>query len=436
MAEKAKKMFRNPNTVIGMAAVLLVAILCQSSSAEAPALAYISEEFGGMDFSTITLVSTVPSIMMIPASLAYSFLRKRFSFRALFIVAAILLIVGGVAPAWTPHDPNAFTFIIAWRAVFGLGCGVMWPLAQSMIVELYEGTRQNTLLGFNSVVTACGGILWSNIGGILALHGWRISFYTYAVPIVILIFCGIFLPHSTGTSRVARLREAVSNLNNPEVEVADQSASAPSVRPKGFIIAAVLLLFFYFMYNFCNMTYFTNLSMKIVGEGIGDSAMAGVVQSVFTVGTLVIGLTFGKIMQVKAMDKFSMFIGWIITGIGMIIVSKATGFTGLAVGSLIQGFGTGLFMPTMVALIGNLGGKSNASMILGISTCVLGASQYFGPTIFNVLAESMGLTAGGPCMFMAAIGHVVFAVVVFIWLLVKGKPNFAGNEEELPAETA
>ena len=26
----------------------------------------------------------------------------------------------------------------------------------------------------------------------------------------------------------------------------------------------------YFFFNFCNMTYFTNLSPKVIGEGIGD----------------------------------------------------------------------------------------------------------------------------------------------------------------------
>lgn len=152
----------NPNSAIAVAAVLLVGILCQSSGAENPALAYMAEDFSDLPFSTIALVTTLPSLMMIPASLGFSLLRRRFSFRALFVAAAVLLVVGGVAPAWAA----TFSEVLAWRAVFGLGVGVMWPLAQALIVELYGGNRQDTLLGWNSVVTAFGGIIWANVSGV------------------------------------------------------------------------------------------------------------------------------------------------------------------------------------------------------------------------------------------------------------------------------
>ena len=122
--------------------------------------------------------------MMLPAALGFFALRRRFSFRSLFIAGSVLLIAGGVAPYWT----KTFTDVLVWRGVFGLGVGIMWPLAQSMIVELYDGNKQDTLLGWNSVVTALGGIIWANVGGILALQGWRTAFLTYLIPIAVLVF--------------------------------------------------------------------------------------------------------------------------------------------------------------------------------------------------------------------------------------------------------
>ncbi|MEA4813587.1 MAG: MFS transporter, partial [Oscillospiraceae bacterium] len=178
-------MKRDPNSLIAVIAVLLVGILCQSSGAESPALAYMSEEFSDIPFSTITLVTTIPSLMMIPASLAYSAIRRKVSVRPLFIIAMFLLIGGGVYPAFS----STFAQVCMGRAVFGIGCGIMWPLAQSIIIELYNGTKQNTLLGFNSVITSVGGIIWANLGGVLALSGWRHSFLTYLVPVGVLVFC-------------------------------------------------------------------------------------------------------------------------------------------------------------------------------------------------------------------------------------------------------
>ncbi len=401
MAEQVKKRFRNPNTVISMAAVLLVAVLCQSSSAESPALAYIQQDFTEIPFSTIQLVTTVPSILMIPASLAYSALRAKFSFRTLFTAGSIILIVGGVAPYFAAD----FTTILVWRGVFGVGMGVMWPLAQSMIVELYHGKVQDTLLGFNSVVTSLGGILWTNVGGILALQGWRVSFLTYLIPIVILVFCFIFIPVEGSKKKEEKVVE----------EVVEEETHATGSK---FIIAAIVLMVAYFAYNFFNMPFYTNISMKIVDELGLTSANAGLAQSMATVGSLVIGLLFGFIMRAKFMDRYAMGIGWIVTGIGLMILSNADNFALACVACVIQGLGTGCFMPVMVRLIGNLGGKKNASYILGVSTCVLGFSQYLGPTILNMVSESMGLAAGGPVMGFAAGGHLVCGVITLIVLIV------------------
>lgn len=419
-----EKIRSNPNSAIGIAAVLLVGILCQSSGAENPALAYMAEDFPELPFSTIALVTTLPSLMMIPASLGFSLLRRRFTFRSLFVVAAVLLVVGGIAPAWAQTFPE----VLAWRALFGVGVGVMWPLAQSLIVELYGGNRQDTLLGWNSVVTAFGGIIWANVGGVLALQGWRVAFFTYFIPIAVLVFCGIFLPNSrpagkkaAGAAAVAAEAAAAAGDGDGAVgegpAAADEAAGSPdaaSAKParatKGLVGLTVLILVGYFLYNFCNMTYFTNISMKVVGEGLGDSAAAGLASSFYTVGSLIIGVVFGRAMKNRWFSRYSMAVGWIASAVGMLVVGLAPAYPAVVLGSVIQGFGTGTFMPTMVGIIGNVAGKQNASFILGISMGLVGASQFFGPTVFNMIAEALSLTAGGPCITLSAAAQLVFAL--------------------------
>ena len=429
------KIGRNPDTVIGMLAVLLVGILCQSSGAENPALAYMAQDFSDLPYSTIAMVTTLPSLMMIPASLAYSALRRFFGFRTLFVGGSALLIVGGVAPAWA----TSFEQVLAWRAVFGLGVGVTWPLAQSMIVELYEGNRQDTLLGWNSVVTAFGGIIWSNVGGLLALHGWRAAFFTYFIPVAILVFCGIFLPSSGPAKKrethdkpsVGRHDDASGALrdagNRDGATIPTSAGSAPGAERPGGIAArggkgifglTIIILVGYFLYNFCNMVYFTNISMKVVGEALGDSASAGFASSFYTVGSLIIGVVFGRAMRNRWFARYSMAVGWIASAVGMLIVGTAGTFPMVVVGSVVQGFGTGTFMPTMVGIIGNVAGKQNASLVLGISMCLVGASQFFGPTIFNVIVEALGLAAGGPCITLAAVCQLCFALAGTIVLVL------------------
>ncbi len=408
-----EKIRNNPNSAIAVIAVLLVGILCQSSGAENPALAYMAEDFSDLPFSTIALVTTLPSLMMVPASLGFSALRQRFSFRTLFIAASVLLIGGGLAPAWAP----TFTMVLVWRAVFGLGVGVMWPLAQSLIVELYDGNKQDTLLGWNSVVTAFGGIIWANVGGILALQGWRIAFYTYFIPIAVLVFCGIFLPNSKGARKA---KESIDQIDAPET---------PKKAGRGLIGLTAVILIGYFLYNFCNMTYFTNIAMKVVGEGLSDSAGAGLASSFYTVGSLIIGVIFGRCMRNAWFSRYSMAVGWLSSAIGMLIVGTAPSFPVVIVGSVIQGFGTGTFMPTMVGIIGNVAGKQNASLILGISMCLVGASQFFGPTVFNLITEALNLAAGGPCITLSAVVQLTFAVVATVTLIARNRMGASAIED-------
>lgn len=355
----------------------------------------MANEFTELPFSSITLVTTLPSLMMLPAALGFSALRKRFTFRALFIAGSVLLIAGGVAPYWA----GTFIDVLVWRGVFGLGVGIMWPLAQSMIVELYDGNKQDTLLGWNSVVTALGGIVWANVGGVLALQGWRTAFLTYLIPIVILVFSGVFMPDSKPLREVKRPDETPSSVS------------------AGLIGLTAAILVGYFLYNFCNMTYFTNISAKVVGEGIGDSAAAGLASSFYTVGSLAIGIFFGKAMRSKWFSDYSVAIGWVASAVGMLITGLAPSYEMILVGSAIQGFGTGTFMPSMVGIIGNVAGKQNASLILGISMCLVGAAQFFGPSIFNMIAEAMGLAAGGACIAMSAAAQLLFAIAGTVFLV-------------------
>jgi MFS family permease len=395
---------RNVDTLSTAIAVLLIAVLCQSSGAESPALQYISDAFPDIPMTTITLISTLPSILMIPASLLFSAIRKKVRIRRLFFVFMIITIVGGVMPTIA----QSVTQILIWRAVFGFGLGIMWPLAQSLIIELYSGNKQDTMLGLNSVVTACGGILWANVGGILALQGWRISFLTYLIPIIVLILVMIWLPEPKP--------HTISDANENK---------SVTTKEKGSLLSLVVLLVIYFAYNFANMTYFVNLSLKVVGEGLGNSAGSGFAQSVFTIGSLIIGVVFGFVMRFKPVKSLALGISWLLTGIGLFLVSGADVYLMVLIGSFIGGFGTGMFMPTIVGLFGKAGGSVNAAVFIGISTCVLGLSQFVGPQVLNALVSVFNEEFGSFPMFMASIIHFVGAgitiIVLVVFMLKKGQ---------------
>ena len=163
-----------------------------------------------------------------------------------------------------PAFANSVSGIIAWRLVFGVGVGFTWPLAQTLIIELYSGQKQNTLLGLNSVITGVGGIIWANLGGYLALMSWRYSFYSYFIALVIMLIAWTFLPEPSKVQEIFKIK--IDAIKEGTDEIAGKLTSTGAV---------IFVLVVMFIYNGTNMTFFTNISLKIVGEGLGTSASAG-----------------------------------------------------------------------------------------------------------------------------------------------------------------
>ena len=392
----------NPNNILTIIGVLLIGILCQSSGAESPALQYIANEFTDVPMTTITLITTAPSLMMIPAALLFNIMRKKMGVRNLFLLCMVLLVAGGVMPAFA----SSVSVIIAWRLVFGVGVGFTWPLAQTLIIELYSGRRQNTLLGLNSVITGVGGIIWANLGGFLALTSWRHSFYSYFVALVIMLIAWVFLPEPSKVQEQFKVK--LDGIKEGAEEIAGKLTSTGAV---------IFVLVVMFIYNGVNMTFFTNISLKVVGEGLGTSASAGLAMSMFTVGATILGIAFGFIMLGKFIRNYAIGIGWLVTGIGLLIVAQSQTFTLCLVGALIQGIGTGLFFPTVVGVLGNIQGKVKAALWLGIMNCITGLAQVFFPYLFNFITQSTGQSFGSFPMTIAAGVHLVCAVITIIVLI-------------------
>lgn len=409
MTERRTLVKRSANSILGMVAVLAIAIICQSSGAESPALAAISAEWPDVPMTTITMITTIPVLMMIPSSLFFSFFRNKIRIRPTACVFMLITIVGGVLPAWA----DSIGQILIGRAIFGLGMGIMWPMAQALVIELYEGNKQDKMLGYNNLVVAVGGVIWANVGGVLATYSWRYSFFAYFIPIAVMIFIMLFLPEPP----------------KPKERVADEPAKEGK---KNTIGGLAILLVVYFLFNFGNMVYYTNLAMKVIGEGLGNEANSGFAQSINLVGAIVIGLIFGYLMKNKTIKQISLGIGWLFVALGFIIVGFAGSFAMVVFGSFFCGWGTGWFMPTILGMFGRLGGN-NAAVFIGISACVLGFSQFVGPLIINAITGPMGDAGIGriPLLMAGGLHLVCGAVALIVCIILKNKktPNIINTIE-------
>lgn len=102
-------------------------------------------------------------------------------------MAMTIQFLGGIIPAFF----GDMTFILICRAIFGIGYGMVFPLASSLIADLFEGQERDSLMGLKSAVGAVAGVVFQMVGAYLTIISWRHTFFSFLliIPIFLMIVC-------------------------------------------------------------------------------------------------------------------------------------------------------------------------------------------------------------------------------------------------------
>jgi DHA2 family multidrug resistance protein len=97
-------------------------------------------------------------------------LRRRFGARRLFVGAVGVFVAASLACSLAPTPAT----IILARIVQGAGGGVVHPLAQAILLDLYPTNKHGRMLGIWAAVTMVGPIFGPALGGVITdLASWR-----------------------------------------------------------------------------------------------------------------------------------------------------------------------------------------------------------------------------------------------------------------------
>jgi len=148
----------------------------------------LMHEFG-VNTSTVQWMTTgyllVASIMM-PLS---AYLKHNFTSKKLFIIAALLFIIGLITDSIAP----TFPILVLGRVIQGIGAGIALPLMFNIILEQAPASKIGLLMGIGTLITAIAPAVGPTFGGLVVNSlGWR-SIFILLIPVVIIaLFIGIF----------------------------------------------------------------------------------------------------------------------------------------------------------------------------------------------------------------------------------------------------
>jgi MFS family permease len=171
--------------IITSIAISLLYFTVASNSNINVALQSIATAFPGIGLFGAQLLSSVSSIIIIPASIfARIVVEKRFKYRTLVAIGTILVTIGGTIPYFL----NSYPLILASRVVFGIGIGLYVPLLNTLVIKLFDGRKQANMLSAAGFIISGGAIIMTLMAGAFAAIDWHMTFLTYLWGILPFIF--------------------------------------------------------------------------------------------------------------------------------------------------------------------------------------------------------------------------------------------------------
>jgi len=378
---------------LSAAAILSLSLIAMGVTAVTPAMATLAQHFAGKDVSWI---STLPTLFVVIATIvAGSLMGKGVKYRTLAITACLLYLIGGCAPAF--FDSYSGTLIC--RAVLGLGLGLLSPLGNALIIGLYDGQKQASMLGYSTLCMNAGGIILQMLGGSLAEVGWNYTFYAHAFCLIGLVMA-LFLPEPKKQAPVKNSQAA---------------GSKEKVSAMVWIIGILFMLF-----NILNYPIMMNISVLFEVRNAGGAAAAATSLSLFTVAGCVAGLIYGKIFQF--LQRWSLTLGYALCGIGAVLVYVGSTALIMTLGLICIGFGFSVIMPTFFSWAGMVTPPSTVALAISILMALMNLGGFASSFWLKLLTA-----VAGENMYSAIIVEIVVffatAVVFVIYNPLKPKKD-------------
>lgn len=371
-------------------AILLVPLLwLYETSAVAPALGAIAEAFPGASDLELKLVLVMPFLTIFVFSIVSGFLCRYFDKKNIMIFGLIIYGITGVLPAFA----DDISTILVLRFITGIGVGLTLPLTNALITENYDHPKRNRLLSYAMGVANLGNVGISIIVGALLVFGWQVSFYSFFVVFIVLLFVILGVPKSPP------LKE-----RNPETGIEHAQGKLPII---------VLWLALFMIFNWAIFTIApTNIALFMTTEKLGEPWIIGLVISLPAAGSIVASLILSEME--KIFGKFVLFIAFMVFGIGFFLLVSAYSLPLLMAGSLLVGLGSGIVPPVILHLTAAKVEAAHRALAFGVVTSCIHLGAFASPFVQLIISELGNNPSQRYLFFVAGIITAIASIIALL----------------------
>lgn len=369
--------------------LVLLAIWSVSAVSSLPGLAIspilgdLNHIFPKADDLEIQMLTSLPSLLIIPFVLLSGRLSVGKDKLRILIVGLAVFFLSGVACLFA----RSMAMLIIISCILGIGAGMVIPFSTGLVVDYFTGDYRVRQLGFSSAINNLTLVLATVLTGYLARVDWHLPFLVYTLP-------GISLALSFFLRR---------QRSEPEPAQSLQMRHKRIDRRK---LAGLMLFYFFITYSVLVVTYYAAF---LVDDYRMDSAFSGVLISLFFLSIMLPGLFIDRIIRtlrqnVNFASLAAIFVGLLLTGL-----FREKGW--LIAGVMLSGLGYGVMQPVIYDKAATIAPPRSATLSLSFVMSMNYLAVMICPFIMDLVRELFHTHSDRFPFFFNAVPVLIVAAV-------------------------
>lgn len=310
--------------------------------AVSPILGDLTHIFTHSSELDIEMLTSLPSLMIIPFVLLSGRLTEHLGFMPLLYAGLALFGLSGVLYFFC----GTMNELLVVSALLGVGAGMLIPLSTYIISYFFAGEYRVKQFGYSSAINNVALVVVTAVVGYLADVQWRLSFIVYLLPFVAMLF----MPF------VARSQKSVSRVNNNTVSTVQKSGRID-------YRSLILYMLYYFLVTYLVIVISFDLPFLMSAYGY-DSGEAGTVISIFYIAIMLPGFFINSILRL--LNKRITAVSFMMIASGLLIVYIARSVFIITIGAVIAGAGYGIAQPYIYERSSQLAPTNKAAFALAL----------------------------------------------------------------------
>lgn len=302
--------------------------------AVSPILGKLTEIFPHATELDIQMLSSLPSLLIIPFILLAGTLTQKVNFIRLLQIGLGIFALSGILYLLS----NKMWQLIAISAMLGVGSGMIVPLSTGLITKYFTGAYRVKQFGLSSAITNITLVVVTVITGYLAEVNWHLPFVVYLLPLVSLVL-SIYLQRSM-------ISEGNTSLNSSSqtAKAGDDTIDAEVTASKyGIHIGRLTqVMAFYGLTTFLVLIVVFNLPFLMEAHHF-TSGNSGIMISLFFLAIMAPGFLLNQIVGFFKEKTLFYSLVSIAAGLALIWISPSEWL--IVPGCILTGLGYGVIQP-------------------------------------------------------------------------------------------